>query len=129
MSSAIAAILEKAKAGERLTSDEGLALLKSHDLIGIGEAAHAVTNRLHPEPYRTYNVDRNINYTNACTAVCDFCAFYRPAGHSDVYVLSKEELHKKVAETVEFGALGRSGVRSASVNHALALLISAIPKR
>ncbi len=103
MSSEIAPILEKAIAGERLTFDDGVALLQSHDLIGIGEAAHAVTTRFHPEPYRTYNIDRNINYTNACTAVCDFCAFYRPVGHDDVYVLSQEELHKKVAETVELG--------------------------
>lgn len=75
----------------------------SHDLIALGEAAHAVTSRLHPEPYRTYNIDRNINYTNACAAVCDFCAFYRPVNHTEVYVLSREELHKKVAETVELG--------------------------
>ena len=43
----------------------------------LGRAADAVTRRLHPENYRTYNIDRNINYTNVCTAVCDFCAFYR----------------------------------------------------
>jgi cyclic dehypoxanthinyl futalosine synthase len=103
LSSEIRSLLDKAKAGERLTSDEGVTLLKSHDLIALGEAAHAVTSRLHPEPYRTYNIDRNINYTNACAAVCDFCAFYRPVGHSEVYVLSREELHKKVAETVELG--------------------------
>ena len=58
---------------------------------------------MHPEPYRTYNIDRNINYSNACTAVCDFCAFYRPPNHPDVYVLTKEELHKKIQETVDLG--------------------------
>ena len=58
-------------------ADEGLALLQSHDLAALGRAADAVTRRLHPEPIRTYNIDRNINYTNVCTAVCDFCAFYR----------------------------------------------------
>ncbi|MCA9048980.1 MAG: dehypoxanthine futalosine cyclase, partial [Planctomycetaceae bacterium] len=50
-----------------------------------------------------YNIDRNINYTNACTAVCDFCAFYRPPGHPDVYVLPIESLLKKIEETVELG--------------------------
>lgn len=103
MSSGIKHILEKAVAGERLTPDDGLALLQSHDLIAIGKAADAVTRRLHPEPYRTYNIDRNINYTNACAAVCDFCAFYRPVGHEDVYVLSREALHQKVQETVDLG--------------------------
>lgn len=101
--SEITPLLEKAVAGERLTPADGLALLKSSDLTAIGRAADAVTRRLHPEPYRTYNIDRNVNYSNSCTAVCDFCAFYRPPGHPDVYVLTKEELHKKVQETVELG--------------------------
>jgi len=103
LSSAIAPLLEKAVAGERLTPDEGLRLLESHDLIAIGQAADAVTRRLHPEPYRTYNIDRNINYTNVCTAVCDFCAFYRPPGHEDVYVLPRDVLLKKIEETVALG--------------------------
>ena len=103
MSSEITHILEKAVAGERLTPHDGLQLLESHDLTAIGQAADAVTRRMHPEPYRTFNIDRNINYTNACTAVCDFCAFYRPPKHPDVYVLSKEVLHKKIEETVELG--------------------------
>lgn len=103
MSSGIKHILDKAVAGERLTSEDGVALLRSHDLIAIGKAADAVTRRLHPEPYRTYNIDRNINYTNACAAVCDFCAFYRPIGHEEVYVLTQEALHQKVQETVDLG--------------------------
>jgi cyclic dehypoxanthinyl futalosine synthase len=101
--SGIAEILEKSVSGTRLTSGEGLRLLESHDLISIGQAADAVTRRLHPEPFRTYNIDRNINYSNVCAAVCDFCAFYRPVGHSEVYVLTEEELHRKIAETVELG--------------------------
>ena len=96
-------ILDKAVAGERLIPEEGRALLRSHDLVAIGTAADAVVRRLHPEPYRTYNIDRNINYTNACAAICDFCAFYRPAGHADVYVLTQAVLHEKVRETVELG--------------------------
>lgn len=103
MSSDIAPLLEKAVAGERLTPEEGLRILESHDLVAIGAAANAVTKRLHPGPYRTYNIDRNINYTNACTAVCDFCAFYRPPGHEEVYVLPREVLLKKIEETVALG--------------------------
>lgn len=99
----LAELLDKAVAGNRLTPDEGLALLESHDLPAIGKAANAVANRLHPEPYRTYNIDRNINYTNVCTAVCDFCAFYRSPKSSEGYVLPRAELLKKVAETVALG--------------------------
>lgn len=103
MSSDIAPVLEKAVAGERLSPAEGLALIESHDLVALGRAADAVARRLHPEPFRTYNIDRNINYTNACTAVCDFCAFYRPPKHDEVYVLPREVLLKKIAETVAIG--------------------------
>jgi cyclic dehypoxanthinyl futalosine synthase len=99
----VARLLDKAVAGERLTPNEGLALLESHDLAAVGRAADAVTRRMHPEPYRTYNIDRNINYTNVCTAVCDFCAFYRRPGHDEGYVLPRAELLQKIAETVELG--------------------------
>ena len=99
----ITKILDKAVAGERLTFDEGVALFDCKDLNALGRAADAVTRRLHPEPYRTYNIDRNINYTNVCAAVCDFCAFYRKAGDSDAYVLSREELYKKIDETIALG--------------------------
>lgn len=97
------AILDRTVAGERLTDSDALTLLESHDLIGIGAAAHAVTQRLHPENYRTYNIDRNVNYSNVCAAVCDFCAFYRPIGHEEAYVLTDEALADKIRETVDLG--------------------------
>lgn len=103
MSSAIRPLLDKSVAGERLSPDDGLRLLESHDLVALGDAANAVTRRLHPGPYRTYNIDRNINYTNVCTAVCDFCAFYRPFGHEEEYVLPRDVLLAKIEETVALG--------------------------
>jgi cyclic dehypoxanthinyl futalosine synthase len=96
-------ILDKAIDGERLSEQEGLALLESHDLAAIGSAADQVSRRMHPEPYRTYNVDRNINYTNICTAVCDFCAFYRGPKSDEGYVVPRDELLQKVEETVALG--------------------------
>ena len=96
-------LLEKAVAGERLLPSEGLGLLESHDLTALGRAADEVTRRLHPEGFRTYNIDRNINYTNVCTAVCDFCAFYRAPKSPDGYVLEREELYRKIEETIELG--------------------------
>ena len=101
--SSIQSILDKAVAGDRLSRDEGLQLLKSHDLAAIGAAADKVSRRMHPEPYRTYNVDRNINYTNVCTAVCNFCAFYRGPKSDEGYVLPRDVLLKKVEETVALG--------------------------
>jgi cyclic dehypoxanthinyl futalosine synthase len=99
----IDAILSKAVAGERITPAEGVELFGCRDLHKLGRAAHAVTMRLHPEPYRTFNIDRNINYTNVCAAVCDFCAFYRKSGDTDAYVLPREELYKKIEETIALG--------------------------
>ena len=96
-------ILDKAAAGERLTFDEGVALFDCKDLNRLGRAASVVTKRLHPEPFRTYNIDRNINYTNVCAAVCDFCAFFRKSADTDAYVLSREELYKKIEETIALG--------------------------
>ena len=96
-------LLAKAVAGERLTPAEGLRLLESHDLAALGRAADEVTRRLHPEDYRTYNIDRNINYTNVCTAVCDFCAFYRTPKSAEGYVLDRSDLLEKVQEMVELG--------------------------
>jgi len=102
-SSTIAPLLEKAVAGRRLTPDEGRRLIASNDLAALARAADAVTRRLHPEPYRTYNVDRNINYTNVCTSGCRFCAFSRTAESADAYVLDHETLFEKIDETVALG--------------------------
>ncbi len=99
----ISAILDKARAGERISPGEALELLQSRQLTAIGAAAADVTNRLHPETYRTYNIDRNINYTNICTAVCDFCAFYRSPKSDEGYVLPRDVLLEKIRETVELG--------------------------
>jgi cyclic dehypoxanthinyl futalosine synthase len=98
-----AEIITKALAGGRLGPAEGLALLESGDLAALGQAADAMTRRRHPQPFRTYNVDRNINYTNVCTSGCRFCAFSRRLGDADAYVLSREELYGKIEETIGLG--------------------------
>jgi len=99
----IATILDKAISGRRLDAREGLVLLESHDLAALGGAADALARRLHPEPFRTYNIDRNINYTNVCVGGCQFCAFSRKKGEPDAYVISTEDLHQKIEETLALG--------------------------
>jgi cyclic dehypoxanthinyl futalosine synthase len=96
-------ILDKAVAGERLSRAEGLELLRGRDLLALGKAAEAVSKRLHPESYRTYNIDRNINYTNICSAVCDFCAFYRSPKSGEGYLLPRDVVLAKIDETVGLG--------------------------
>lgn len=96
-------LLEKAAAGDRLSQEEGLLLLESAPLAALGQAADAVARRLHPEPYRTYNIDRNINYTNICTSGCRFCAFARRPGDPEGYVIDRETLYGKIEETIALG--------------------------
>ena len=86
-----------------MTPDEGLKLLESNALAAIAGAADVVSRRLHPEDYRTYNIDRNINYTNICITGCRFCAFSRPPGSTDGYVIPRDELHRKIEQTVALG--------------------------
>lgn len=97
------AILDRTLAGQRLSDADALTLLQASDLTALGAAADTLSRRMHPSPVRTYNVDRNINYTNVCTAVCDFCAFYRGPKSDEGYVLPREELLAKVEETVALG--------------------------
>ncbi len=103
MSSTAAAILHRAVDGDRLSVEEGVELFRSAPLLELGRTADLVCRRLHSEPYRTYNIDRNINYTNVCTAVCDFCAFYRKVDDTDAYVLDRDVLLEKIRETVAQG--------------------------
>ncbi|MGD0519010.1 MAG: cyclic dehypoxanthinyl futalosine synthase [Thermoguttaceae bacterium] len=103
MSTPIQKILDKARDGMRLTPEEGLRLLESSDLASLAKAADAVVRRLHPESFRTYNIDRNINYTNICVSGCHFCAFYRRPGDKEGYIIESEELHRKIQETIELG--------------------------
>ncbi|MDO4630652.1 MAG: cyclic dehypoxanthinyl futalosine synthase [Planctomycetia bacterium] len=87
----------------RLTAEEAVMLLESHDLACLGAAAEAVTKRLHPENYRTYNVDRNINYTNVCECRCRFCGFSCDDGDPGAYVISRDEMYQKIDETLALG--------------------------
>src|SRR5436853_656774 len=84
----------------RLTDAQALELYHNASMHGLGQWAHAATQRLHPEDYRTYVIDRNINYTNVCTAKCTFCAFRRDHEDVDAYTLSYEQIGQKIKELV-----------------------------
>ena len=90
----------------RISDEQALEMLQSDDLIGIGMEADSLRRKLHPGGVASYIIDRNINYTNFCTEYCSFCAFYRPMGHREGYLLSKEILHAKIQETIDLGGTG-----------------------
>ena len=106
MSTNIQPILDKALAGERLTSEDCTALLESRDFVRIGLAADEIRRRKNDPNVVTYIIDRNINYTNVCNVVCTFCAFYRRPGKPDTYVHSIEEICKRIDETIALGGTG-----------------------
>ena len=89
-----------------LSPSQALEMLRSDDLIGVGMEADAVRKRLHLGNVVTYQVDRNINYTNFCTEYCSFCAFYRPMGSAEGYVQPFESICQKIDETLALGGTG-----------------------
>src|SRR5262245_47161679 len=93
----------KVRAGGRLDADEALTLYRHAPTAQLGRLAGSVRARKHPERLVTYIIDRNVNYTNVCVARCNFCAFYRPVGSSEGYVLSFEEIFRKIDETIDVG--------------------------
>jgi len=88
---------------KRITKSEGLELLKNSDLLDLGQRADGIREKLHPEKTGTFIVDRNINYTNICINKCKFCAFWRDKEDKDSYILSEDELFKKIEETINLG--------------------------
>ena len=84
----------------RVTEAQAMELHHDASLHDLGQWAHAVTQRMHPQDYRTYVIDRNINYTNVCTAHCTFCAFRRDHEDSDSYTLTYEKIGEKIKELI-----------------------------
>jgi len=89
-----------------LTPQEALDLFNSDDLIGIGMAANEVRRKKTDPRIATYQIDRNINYTNFCTEYCSFCAFYRPLGSKEGYVQPLEVIYEKIEEMIKLGGTG-----------------------
>jgi len=85
----------------RLTKKEGVELFKKADLLELGRMADEIRKELHPEGIVTFIVDRNINYTNICINKCLFCAFWRNENDPEAYLLEKDDLLKKIEETVQ----------------------------
>lgn len=87
----------------RVSRDEILDLMQNASLKELGERAFGIKKQLHPDNITTFVVDRNINYTNICWVDCKFCAFKRRLDEKDTYILSFEEIDKKIEELLEIG--------------------------
>jgi cyclic dehypoxanthinyl futalosine synthase len=102
----VAEILDDALAGRRISAGDAHRLLLEGDLLDLGLAADEVRNRFNDPRVATYNIDRNINYTNVCVYRCRFCAFYRRPGDPEGYLLSHQEIGRKIEETLALNGTG-----------------------
>ncbi len=91
--------------GGRIHADEALFLYREAPTYWLGRLADTVRARKHPGGIVTYIIDRNVNYTNVCVARCNFCAFYRPVGHAEGYVLGFDEIFSKIDATIALGGV------------------------
>src|SRR5512142_1067948 len=98
-------IAGKVRAGERIDAAEALELYRRAPLPLLGRLADEIRARKHPDGIVTYIIDRNVNYTNVCVARCNFCAFYRPVGSGEGYVLGFDEIFRKIDETIAVGGV------------------------
>ncbi len=87
----------------RLSPWQALRLYHEMGIHDLGRWSDARARRLHGDRIRTYVIDRNINYTNVCTAKCTFCAFRRDGHEGDAYTLEAEQVLSKIAELAEIG--------------------------
>jgi cyclic dehypoxanthinyl futalosine synthase len=101
----LADVVAKVQDGGRLNRAEALDLYLNAPTSLLGRLADEVRARKHPDGVVTYIIDRNVNYTNICVARCNFCAFYRPVGSSEGYVLGFEEIFRKIDETIALGGV------------------------
>jgi cyclic dehypoxanthinyl futalosine synthase len=101
----IHSIADKLNAGARIDASEALLLYRSAPTALLGQLAESVRERKHPARIVSYIIDRNVNYTNICVARCNFCAFYRPVGSAEGYVLGFDELFRKIDETIAVGGV------------------------
>ncbi len=96
-------IANKVSQGGRVSAAEALELYRHAPMHLLGRLADGIRARKHPDGIVTYIIDRNVNYTNVCVARCNFCAFYRPVGSAEGYVLGFEEIFHKIDETIAVG--------------------------
>jgi aminodeoxyfutalosine synthase len=93
---ALEPIREKVLAGERLSFEDGLALYRTHDLLGLGRLANHVREERHGDAaYFVWNT--HVNHTNVCVATCDFCAFAARKDEPRAYTMAIDEVTRNVA--------------------------------
>ena len=93
---ALETVRDKVLGGRRLGFEEGIALYRTHDLLGLGSLANHVREMRHGDAgYFVWNT--HINHTNVCVATCDFCAFAAKKGEARAYTMTLDDVFANVA--------------------------------
>lgn len=96
-------LLKRALVFDFLTAEEGQFLFENVPTSELMYVANELRKIQKPEGKVTWQIDRNVNTTNACIANCKFCNFFRPPGHQEVYVTAIEDYKKKIEDTLRYG--------------------------
>ncbi|HJT74903.1 MAG TPA: cyclic dehypoxanthinyl futalosine synthase [Chitinophaga sp.] len=96
-------LYSKALNFEWLTPEEGIYLFEKAPLAELMHIADELRKKQVPHGKVTWQIDRNVNTTNVCTANCKFCNFYRVPGHAEAYITTIDEYKRKIEETLKFG--------------------------
>jgi len=96
-------LLKRALRQEFLSAEEGVFLFKETPTSELMFAANELRQALVPGDVVTWQIDRNVNTTNACNANCKFCNFFRHPKHKDVYITDLETYKLKIDETIKYG--------------------------
>ena len=97
------ALIERALNKDFLSSTEGQFLFETLPTTELMWIANELRKQSVPGDIVTWQIDRNVNTTNACIANCKFCNFFRPPKHPEVYITSIEQYKQKIDETIQYG--------------------------
>lgn len=96
-------LLQRAMQFEFLSAEEGQFLFENASTAELMHVANELRKIQKPDGLVTWQIDRNVNTTNACIANCKFCNFFRPPGHEEVYVTTIDQYKPKIEETIKYG--------------------------
>ena len=96
-------LITRALKKDFLSAEEGLFLFQNVSTTEIMWVANELRKKTVPGDIVTWQIDRNINTTNACVANCKFCNFFRPPNHKDVYITNLDTYKVKIEETIKYG--------------------------
>lgn len=96
-------LIQRALNKDFLSAEEGQFLFENVATTELMWTANELRQKTVPGDIVTWEIDRNVNTTNACVANCKFCNFFRPPKHPEVYITTIEEYKRKIEETIKFG--------------------------